>query len=112
MFKNINYSEDIISILNNTFNENNMHKNVSLLLKKLYNVLDLNFNEIAPAKSINLNKFHNYVINDDFITLENGLTILNKNASVIDDSVQNLNKLNFNFTNLKLNYVQNIEYYK
>lgn len=112
MFKNINYSEDIISILNNTFNENNVHKNFSILLKKLYNVLDLNFNETAPVKNINLNKFHNYVINDDFITLENGLTVLNKNASVIDDSVQNLNKLNFNFTNLKLNFVQNIEYYK
>jgi hypothetical protein len=112
MFKNINYSENFINILNNTFNYNNSNKNFNILFKKLYNVLDLNINEVSPIKSININKFNSYTIQEDFKNLKNDFILQTQNVSIIDNNVQNLNKLNFNFINLKLNFLQNIEYYK
>lgn len=112
MFKNINYSNDIINILNNTFNIKTSGANYTILIKKLYNILYLDLNEVSPVKSININKMYNYVTTKNFANINNETVILNKNINIADISALNTNKLNINLINLKVNFLQNIEYYK
>lgn len=109
---NINYSDSINSLIHNNFNLNIAKLEVSILVKNIYNILDLNINEVSPIKDTIINKFETSIIKQDKVcnVIENELKQLNVNLT--DNTILTSNKLNFNFSNLKLNFIKNIEYYK